>query len=171
MPSKEYLRQIVSKETNDIIENHHKYRCHEAARFIGKKLNSLGINANIKDGLATYKTDFILKQSLYSPEHLLDGVNKDAEEDFWLEIHNNLKKRVTFFHSWLEVPEKQTGDTTVVDLHFNMNLSKNVSVGDLLIVEDKKDLKGEVFYRPIGVKKGDFIVFKVFLPKVTRLRM
>jgi len=171
MASKEYLRQIVSEETHNIIYNYPKYRCHESMTIMGKKLNSLGIKANVKDGLATYKTDFILKQSLYTPEHFLEGVSKDTEKDFWLEVNNKLKDRVTCFHSWLEIPEEKTNDITIVDLHFNMKLSKNVSVQDLLIVEDKKNLQGNASYLPVGVRRGSWIFFKVFPPSATRLRI
>jgi hypothetical protein len=171
MVSKEYLRQIVSKEKRDTIDGHSKYRCHESVTIIGKKLNSLGIPANVKDGLATYRTDFVLKQSLSTSEHFLDDIFENKEKDFWLGIISGLQDKVTCYHSWLEIPEEQANDLTVVDLHFSMNLSKSVIIQDILIIERKKDLQDNVSYLPVGVRLGKWIFFKMFPPMATKLRI
>lgn len=162
---KDILRKMVEKE----ISSFKNYRCHEAARIIGRKLKSLGVDVRVKDGGVIYDTSVFLKEiedffHPFSPEELED-LSEDEKKELGRE---KIKSRLTVLHSWCEVTNG-TSDVIVIDWHVNLNLSPTCGIQNSLIIENKKDLPHT--YVPFGINIGKRIIFLTFpIVRVTKLR-
>ena len=152
----EELRKIALEETKNLPSN---YRCHEVARLIKSKLKLLGINVKVKDGVVGYDASFLVQ------EHIKDFLEEDEEEI----VRERAKGKLWLFHSWCEVVDGQN-DLIVIDWHNSLELSPELAIGGLLIVEYKKNLPHDYYRR--GITIGKWIVSTAKFPLYfTKLRI
>lgn len=155
------LKEVALKETDGFPKN---FRCHEAARKIGNQLRLLGVNVDIKDGVAAYNPSSLFKDFLSSVD-FFEGLPEEAKREL---LGRETKKKIRVFHSWCEVTDNQD-DIIVVDWHAFLQVSRDESLERVLIVERKKNLPHS--YNPTGVKIGNWIVLKRFPPYAIKLRI
>lgn len=152
----EELRRVVLEETKNLNSN---YRCHEVARVVKNKLELLGMNVKVKDGVVGYDVPFLAQ------EHIKDFLEEDEEEI----VREEAKGKLWLFHSWCEVVDSQN-DLIVIDWHNSLELSRELTLGEVLIVEYKKNLPHNYYRR--GITIGKWIISTVKFPLYfTKLRI
>ncbi len=155
----EELREIVLEETKN---RHSNYRCHEVARLVRNKLKLLGMNVKVKDGVVGYDVFSLVE------EHIKDFF-EDEEEIPEKIPREKTERKLWLFHSWCEVIDSQ-GDLIVIDWHNSLELSRELTLGEVLIVEYKKNLLHN-YYRG-GITIGKWIISTVKIPPYfTKLRI
>jgi hypothetical protein len=160
MVTLEILKEIVSKEISRMnFEGEHRgYRCHEIARTLKEKLESLGITTTVKDGSVVYDIPFLLK-----------GFWIDLMDEHCPAIRRGLlvKKKICILHSWCEVGS--TEEIIVIDFHGAIHFNKDISLYEVLIIDYKKNLLHQ--YYPTAVVFGRWIFFKTIPPHIVRVRI
>ena len=161
------LERTIREEVANFPSN---YRCHEGARMIARKLRSLGIDVEVRDGGVIYDTSYFLKDL----EDFLDSslLESSSEEERKL-LEKELRpieevRKVSNLHSWCEFRD-DSGAVIVIDWHAHLLLSPCLGVENNLIIDRKDDLPHK--YIPFGIVIGKWIFFWVFPLHTIKLRV
>ena len=157
----EDIRTVALKEMKNLPGS---YRCHETARRIAHGLELAGIQAEVKDGVATYDTRVLLKDFLVSMD-LFQNLSEALKEEA---LGGKTKMKTRVLHSWCEIPGNENG-TVVVDWHAYLKTSKDEAIENVLIIENKDNLPHK--YDPVGITMRGWIIFRLFPPLFTRIRL
>ena len=132
------LEKVIKKEINNFPLN---YRCHEGARMFAKKLKSLGVNVDVKDGGVVYETAYFLKCfEEFLPASMLEDLSEEEKRELAQELKGEeIKSKISVLHSWCEVKENLNNPIVVIDWHASLKLSSDCGIENNLIIDNKNN--------------------------------
>ena len=160
--SKETLHKSVSEFLDEIrsMKDYDSFRCHEMARLLRTKFNQQGIQAQVRDGSATYSPQVINK--LFAPREE-DNLPEWIAEKFRI----NLRKPLCLYHSWCEV------ENYIVDYLQHLQIDRERSLEELILINEVTSLDSHIKYNPSGSEINLFGAKRIYIPPfcLTSLRI
>ncbi len=134
------------------------------ARKVCDGLKLAGIQASVKDGIATYDT-LVLLQDFWASMDFFKNLPEEAKEKV---LEEKREKKTRILHSWCEIFDGED-DVIVVDWHFDLKLCGKESLQNVLIIESKNNLPHR--YNAIGKYFRGWIIFRTFPPLFIRVKL